>query len=561
MLIELRIRNFAVVDDASVRLAPGLNVLTGETGAGKSIIVGALSLIVGERATAAVVRPGATRAVVEGVFDTAGRPEVESILEEQGIEAEDGLLILRREVAAEGRNRAWINGSPATAAALRELGELLVDLHGQHEHQTLLRSREQRRIVDAFAGATELAGAVRQAHAVVASLENDLLHLDERRRETEREAHLFRAKLDEIEAVGPEVGEEEALEREAHRLEHAEELSGLANELHDRLYAAEDAIAGQLNGLRRSLERLVRLDPGEADGVATLDSAFYALEDLGRHMGDVARAIAHDPDRLETIRSRLAAIAKLRRKYGPTIEDVLQEASRARQALDGLDTASWDRRDLEQRLGKARERMVSLAAELSVKRREGVARLSRDVSELLPSLGMAGGRFEVALIPHAEPGADGAEALEFRVALNTGFEPTPLSHTASGGELSRIMLALKTVLARLDRVPALVFDEIDAGIGGRVARHVAENLVHVAEHHQVFAVTHLPQIAARAGHHLRVEKGEVDGVVVTRVVTLTGDERVAELARMLSGDPESQAGLDHARELLGAASGENGGHA
>ncbi|HWV55940.1 MAG TPA: DNA repair protein RecN, partial [Longimicrobiales bacterium] len=497
MLIELRIRNLAVVDDASVRLAPGLNVLTGETGAGKSIVLGALSLLVGERATGAVVRPGAERAIVEGVFDTAGRDDIAAILDAQGIASDDDVLILRREVAAEGRSRAWINGSPTTAGALRELGEILVDLHGQHEHQTLLRTREQRRIIDAFADATDLAEEVRDAHAAVATLEDHLRNLDRRREEAGREAEILRTRLEEIEAVSPEVGEEESLKREADRLEHAEELSALARELHDRLYAAEDAIAGEIDRLRRSLDRLVRLDPNEADGIASLDTAYYAIEDLGRHMGEYARSIAYDPERLEVVRSRLAAIARLRRKYGPSIEDVLETARAARHALDELDSSAWDRRDVERRLTEARERLHSLASELTAKRQNGAERLAREVSGLMTGLGLAGGRFEIALIPREEPGPDGAESIEFRVALNAGFEPTPLAQTASGGELSRIMLALKTVLARVDSVPVLVFDEIDAGIGGRVARHVAENLARVAEHHQVLVVTHLAQIAAR----------------------------------------------------------------
>ncbi|HEY8484581.1 MAG TPA: DNA repair protein RecN [Longimicrobiales bacterium] len=553
MLIELRIQDYAVIERLAVRLEPGLNVLTGETGAGKSIIVGALSLLLGERASAEVVRPGAAKAVVEGVFDVAGRPEVLAALEAQGLEPEDGLLILRREVAAEGRARAWVNGSPTTAGVLGELGRRLVDLHGQHEHQTLLRAEEQREILDAYGGHEALVAEVRAAHARLERARRALEELDQRRREAEQRADFLRFQVEEIERAALRADEEEPLEEEARRLEHAEELARLAERIHQTLYAAEDAVVARLAELRRVIDQVIRFDSSQADAREVLDNAYYALSELGRRMGDYAALVEHDPARLEEIRRRQDLIFRLKLKYGPTLADVIETGRRAREELDLLERAEFEREALEREEAEARGVLERLASELSVRRREAAERLSAEVMAILPELGLGGGRFEVALTPYEQIRAEGGEAVEFRVALNVGFEPRPLARVASGGELSRIMLALKTILARLDRVPTLVFDEIDTGIGGRVAVQVAEKLRRVAEHHQVFVITHLGQIASRADHHLLVEKVDRDGSTFTRVTELDAEARVRELARMLGGDPESAASLEHARELLGVA--------
>ncbi len=552
MLLELRIQDFAVIDRVAVRLAPGLNVLSGETGAGKSIVVGALSLLLGERASADLVRAGADRAVVEGVFDVAEHPDVLELLADQGLEAEDGLLILRREVSASGRGRAWVCGAATTAAFVGELGRRLVDLHGQHEHQTLLRPDEQRAILDAYAESTALAEAVRSAHARLLECRRELQELERRRAAAEQRADLLRFQAEEIEAARLREDEEELLEAEAQRLEHAEDLARLSGTLYQALYASEDAVTERLGELRRTLDHLIRIDPTQAEARELLESALYTLDELGRRMGEYAARIEHDPARLDEIRRRQDLLFRLRTKSGPTLADVIATGRRAREELDVLDRSALDRRALEKEEAEARAELERLAGELSARRAAAAARLAEEVGGILPELGLAG-RFEVALDPLPEIGAAGAESVEFRIALNVGFEPRPLARVASGGELSRVMLALKTILARLDQVPSLVFDEIDTGIGGVTANRVAANLRRVAECHQVFVITHLPQIAARADHHLRVEKLEADGRAATRLTELTGEERVRELARMLGGDPDSAASLEHARELLGVA--------
>lgn len=551
MLIELRVENFAIIERLSVRLEPGLNALTGETGAGKSIIVDALSLLLGERASAESVRTGADRAVVEGVFDVAARPDVLALLAEQGIADEDGLLILRREVAAEGRNRAWVNGSATTAGFVGALGSRLVDLHGQHEHQTLLRPEDQRAILDAYGGQSELAEDVAAAYGRVREAEDRLQALDRRRREIEQRADFLRFQADEIDKAALRAGEDERLEEEANRLEHSEDLARLSETLHGGLYANESSVIEQLGRLRRDLEQLLRIDPSQGSARELADSAYYALEELGRQMGDYAAGVEHDPARLEEIRRRQDLIFRLKTKYGETIEEIVETGRRAGEELDTLDGASFEKRRLEEEVTQTREALHTLAAELSEKRRDAAERLAADVMDVLPEVGLAAGRFEVRLDDDDGITAHGAERATFLVALNVGLDARPLARVASGGELSRVMLALKTILARVDRVPTLVFDEIDVGIGGRVGVQIGAKLRQVAAHHQVFVITHLPQIAARAHHHVLVEKMEHEGTTLTRLTELEAEERVRELARMLGGDPESATSIQHARELLG----------
>ena len=550
MLLELRIQNFAVIEQLSIHLESGLNALTGETGAGKSIVVGALSLLLGERASADAIRTGAPKAVVEGVFDIAKRRDILTRLAEQGIEANEGLLILRREVATEGRSRAWVNGAASTATLLGELGRMLVDLHGQHEHQTLLRRDEQMDILDEYAGSRSNAEAVSHAYAKLRELETQLQDLERRRREAEQRADYLRFQASEIEAAKLRAGEEDEIGGEAVRLEHAEELANLAQQLHQALYASEKSMTTKLGELRRTLDHLIRIDASQENAKELMENAYYALEELGRRMGDYAESIEYDPARLETLRARLDLMYRLRSKYGPTIEDVIATGEKARAELDLVDDADIARREIEKERDSARDELVRLAADLTKLRKKGATKLQKDVAALLPELGMTGGKFEVALEAAEHVNARGAEQVEFRVALNTGFEPRSLSKVASGGELSRVMLALKTILARVDRVPTLVFDEIDAGIGGRVAVQVAEKLRKVAESHQVFVITHLPQLASKATHHLLVVKNEQEGTVLTRVTELRDNDRVRELARMLGGDPESPISLSHAREML-----------
>jgi DNA repair protein RecN (Recombination protein N) len=558
MLTELRIKNFAIIESLTLPLARGFNVLSGETGAGKSIIVGALGLLLGERANADVIRTGAERATVEGVFDIADRPEIRALLDERGIDVDDATVVLKREVAT-GRARAWINGTTVNAGLLADVGRQLVNLHGQHEAQTLLDPEAQRKILDAFAGATEQAVAVRRAHGELSSIIHEISDLTKRRADAERRADYLRHVTKEIAEAQLVEGEDVKLEDEARRLENAEELRALAGGLAGALDGEEDTVLQKLAAIARHLTGIQRIDPTLARLQESYDSAYYAIEALARELEDYEASIDLDPSRLEDVRRRRDLLFRLTKKYGATLADVIRTGADARAELDLVDSAGLDLRQLETRERAARAALNEAAHLLSAMRQTGAERLARAVDEVLPDLGMPDGHVTVALRPAREVGPSGAEDVEICVALNVGHEPRPLSRVASGGELSRVMLALKTILARLDHVPTLVFDEVDAGIGGRVGLQVGETMRRVATYHQVFAITHLPQIAARAHHHILVSKGARGGVTTADVAVLVGDDRVTELARMLGGDPESDVSRAHARELLETAGSASAG--
>ena len=552
MLIELRIKDYAVIHDLTLELGSGLSALSGETGAGKSIIVGALSLLLGERAASDTVRTGAERAMVEAVFDVATYPKLGVQLDDLGIEAEDGLLILRREVAAVGRNRAWINESPTTARTVGELGRSLVDLHGQHEHQTLLRKDTQRHILDAFGEAEEDASAVEEAYEELGGLEAKLRELQDHRRELASRVDFLRFQMRELEEADVQSGEEEALTEESGRLENSEELLGETTRIHDELYSAEGALTDKVSGLAQTLARLKGWDPALEGPHEELQGAYHALAEVGRDLSDYVGGLRHDPGRLEEVRSRLDLIHSLKRKYGPTAEDVIATRDRVRTKLDEVEDGGWDEDTLAAEVDRTRSDLIAAAARLSEKRQAAATRLEEEVEALLPDLGLPAGTFKVQMDTLPEVESRGAESIEFLVSVNAGFPPSSLARVASGGELSRVMLTLKAILAQVDQVPTLVFDEIDAGIGGQVASLVAAKLKDVARYHQVFVVTHLPQLASQACSHLLVEKDEREGLAATAVRGLTGDARVREIARMLGGDPESETSQDHARELLAA---------
>ena len=553
MLTELRIGNFAIIESLTLPLARGFNVLSGETGAGKSIIVGALGLLLGERASTDLIRTGADRATVEGVFDITDRPEIATVLDERGIDAEESLVVLRREIAAAGRARAWVNGTTVNAGVLAEIGRLLVNLHGQHEAQTLLDGDAQRLILDAFAGATELARGVESAYDTLAATRREIAELRRRRAEAEKRADYLRHVAQEIEGARLVEGEDVRLEDEARRLENAEELRELATGISSAIEGDEDTVLDRLGTVERLLSTIQRIDPTLARLQELYDTAYYNLEALARELAEYESSVELDPARLDEVRRRRDLLFKLTKKYGATLADVLEAGRQARGELDLVESGDLDLRTLVERERSAEQMLQERAAALTATRTAAAERLGRAVDEVLPDLGMPDGRFHAALVPAREIGPTGAELVEFRVSLNVGHEQRPLARVASGGELSRVMLALKTILARLDRVPTLIFDEVDAGIGGRVGLQVGETMRRVASYHQVFAITHLPQIAARGHHHILVAKGARGGVTTADVTVLEGDPRVTEIARMLGGDPESDVSRAHARELLESA--------
>jgi len=548
MLTELRVRDLATIADVTLHLATGLNVLTGETGAGKSMLVDALALLLGERAASGNVRPGAGKAIVEGAFEGIDGP-VRRDIEALGLDVEEGRVVVRREVSAEGRSRAWVNGSPTTATVLAQLGALLVDLHGQHETQSLLRAEAQRDILDAFAHAEAERAAVAEAHAAVAALRVEEVALVSRRDEVRRRADYLRHVVAEIEQASLRPGEDEALQIEARRLSQAGALREQAQRIVDALEGEAGNALGALAFADRALGGLEKVDPAVAGWRELLDAAFANLSELARLAAAYADDVEEDPTRLAEIERRRDLLFRLTGKYGATIDAVLATHAESAAELDLLDTADMDLRALAARRTAAESALRAAADALTARRKDAADRLARGVNRLLPRLGLPGGKLLVALAPLAEPASHGQESVQFDVQLNVGLEAKPLARVASGGELSRLMLALKVVLVRHDAIATLVFDEVDQGIGGEVGVQVGAALAEVAERHQVLVITHLPQIASRADRHLMVSKQARGGMATSDVQLIHGEDRVGEIARML-GDTEGDAARRHALALL-----------
>jgi DNA repair protein RecN (Recombination protein N) len=550
MLVELRIRNVAVIDTVSLPLAGGLNVLTGETGAGKSLIIGALGMLLGERAAADRVRSGSEKATVEGVFDVRGVAALRMLLDERGIEVDDDLVVLKREVGSNGRSRAWINGSAVTASVLAEVGGRLVSVHGQHDSRQLVDADHQREVLDAYVQAASARDRVAEAHAHVLALRARERELEQRRTDAARRADYLRFVVREIEDAAPVAGEDDTLEGEIRRLSHAEELQGLAAQAAAAISGDDRAALTRLAVVRRSLAALVRIDPDLERLQAGFDAAVYALDELSSELEQYAETIEADPQRLRSLERRREQLLGLMRKYGPTITEVIAEGVRARGELDLVDGGALDLAAITEARAAAEGELAEACAELSRLRLGGARTFAQAVTALLPELGMREGRVEVVLSPLDQPTAAGAEAVQFVAALNAGSDLRPLSRIASGGELSRVMLALSTVLARLQAVPTLIFDEVDAGVGGAVAWQVGALMRRVASHHQVLAISHLAQIAARAHHHIVVHKSAVGTVTTSDTSVVTDEARVVEIARMLGGDADREVSRAHARELL-----------
>ena len=548
-LVTLRVRDLATIADVTLDLGPGLNVLTGETGAGKSMLVDALALLLGDRADRAAIRPGATKAVIEGVIESIPDSTREQ-LDRSGIDVDESLII-RREVTAEGRSRAWINGSPTTIGVLASLGESLVDLHGQHQTIQLLDAEMQRTLLDRYGHAEAATRAVEHAHHELAELRRQEHDLVARRDDAQRRADWLRHVVQEIDAARLRIGEEDGLERDAIRLGQAGALSEHAGRLIEAVDADESGARSALGRAEKALNPLERLDPETSRWRELLDAAYAALDELSRLAQEYLDGIAEDPARLAELERRRDLLHGLRRKHGATLADVVATGERAKAELDLLDTAGLDLRGMAARIGGAEQGLAAVAAELTALRSAAAERMSREVTRLLPKLGLGGGDFSVEFAPLVPSGPAGAETITFMVRLNKGMESRPLARVASGGELSRVMLALKVVLARQDAVPTLVFDEVDQGIGGEVGVRVGESLARVAERHQVLVITHLPQIAARADRHLRIAKATRGGIATSDVSVLHGEDRVLELARML-GDPDGDAARRMALSLLNA---------
>ena len=556
MLESLAVRDYALIDRLEVSFGPQLNVLSGETGAGKSIIIGALGLLLGSRASTADIRSGAASAEVSAVVCLSRAPaEVRAWLEERELPVEEERVILRRVVRRNGRSSGFIGAVPVQTAQLAALGQWLFDLHGQHEHQSLLREDQQRRLLDHFAGQRPLAREVAAAHAALAAARARLRDLEQGAADRGRQVELLRHAAQEIAAAHLQPAEEQDLEREQRRLAAFERISTTARLVYERTAEARGGVVATLRGVLEDLQELAALD-ARFDGCRQqVETSFYELEDAAEGVRRYWNSLHYDAGRLAAVGERLEMIRGLQRKYGDSVAAVLAHGDRAQAELERLErareTAAGAAREVERRsAGLAR-----CAARLSEQRRRAAGRLREAVQDALADLGMPQARFAAALRPRTEQGAPaiaagGAESVAFLIAANAGEPLKPLRSTASGGELSRVMLALKSVFADGDPVATLVFDEVDAGIGGAVAAAVGDKLARLAQRRQLLCITHLATVAVRAATHLRVFKQEREGRTVTAVAAVSGRRRVAEVARMLSGDDSVEVSLRHAAELL-----------
>ena len=551
MIAELRVRDLATIADVTLPLGPGLNVLTGETGAGKSMLVDAVNLLLGGRADSGAIRPGKARAVVEGVFEDIPA-SLRSTIEALGLALEEGRLVVRREIAAEGRSRAWVNDSPTTMTMLSELGGHLLELHGQYETQSLLRADTQRDLLDAFGEAEAERRALAEAVSASDAIAEEQKTLAARRGEVRKRADYLRHVVREIDAARLVAGEEETLDQEARRLGQVEQLTSLAARIAAALEGDSGSALEALGQASRALTPLEKTDATTAAWRELLDAASVNLGELARIAREYAASLEADPGRLAELEGRRDLLYRLKQKYGETLLAVLETRRESAAELDVLDTADLDLKTLGARRA-AQDAAVRVAAQaLTEKRASAAETLARAVNRLLPKLGFSGGRVSIGLLPLSRPTTTGYESVQFLVQLNTGMEERPLARVASGGELSRLTLALKVVLARHDAVPTMVFDEVDQGIGGEVGGQVADALAEVGKRHQVLVITHLPQIAARADRHLVVSKRAKGGIATSDVAWIHGEDRVGELARML-GDPDAETARRHALAMLNPA--------
>lgn len=569
MLQLLRIRDFALAGDIEIEFGPGLNVLTGETGAGKSIIVDAVAALLGGRARGGDVKEGEDRALLEAVFVPG--PHVQPLLEELGLEPDEGedALIVAREIASTGRSRCRVNGRLATVQNLAQIGRLLVDIHGQHDSESLAQAARHIDLLDALGGEPleALRREVSRLAAERSRLRSEIARLKEGERERARREDLLRYQIEEIRAARLTPGEDQELEAERARLAHAERLAQGVAEAYAALYEGGGVSASAVDlagGALQRLEGLTAYDEELAGLVRGLEQALIAMQEAARDLRRYQERLVADPERLSQVEARLEQIARLKAKYGSTVEEILAFAQEAQRELDAVVNSSASLAQLEKELAGIEQELAEKALELSAARREVAREAAAEIGRRLALLNMPHARFEVAFSVEEDPegiecggrrlavSRKGIDRVEFLFSANPGESLKPLARIASGGEMSRVALAIKTVMAWADPVPTLVFDEVDAGIGGETAERVADALVQLAASRQVLVVTHLAQIAARADRHLNVVKSS-DGLRTTvSVRPLDGEERVWEIARMLDGQATATS-FDHARALLDMA--------
>ncbi|MDD2272376.1 MAG: DNA repair protein RecN [Desulfuromonadaceae bacterium] len=552
MLTDLTIKNVAIIDTLQITFKAGLTVLTGETGAGKSIIIDAVGLIMGNRASSDLIRSGEEEATVEALFDLSSLPDIKQQLSDAGFDVDDELLI-KRSLSRSGRNRIFINGGMATLALLTDIAPRLINIYGQHDSQTLLKAENHLRLLDSFAGSGELRQNFATLFSRLASVRDTLAGLENAEREAARRLDLLSYQSEEIAKAALKAGEEEQLEEQRGLLANAEKLGGVSSEAFDRLYGGDGALLGQLRRISASITELSAIDHSLQETATSLDGAYLQLEDAAITLRDYASRIETDPAALQQIDDRLDQIGTMKKKYAPTVEEILAYKKGIDTELEQLEGREQNRHALEAERDNLENLLKQAGEELTKSRIEAATKLKHALEAEAHQLAMKGAVIEPTLEPLPEPRSSGFEKVEFLFSPNPGEIPRPLGRIASGGELSRLMLAIKQVLPEGD-VPTLVFDEVDTGIGGATSELVGKKLKNVAARQQVLCITHLPQVAVFADQQLRVEKLVEGGRTSTRIIELDLNERTSEVARMLAGATITESALKHAAEMLAAGS-------
>jgi DNA repair protein RecN (Recombination protein N) len=560
MLVHLTISNFAIISHLDVQFKAGLNILSGETGAGKSIIISAVNLILGGRAYSDLIRTGSEEAKVEALFILPRNASAGDLLKDMGFPFEEELLI-KRHIPKEGRNKIVINGSLATLQTLSRIGLLLMNVSGQHEHQLLLRPENHLYLLDDFGGLTEERLQLNERFARYQSIREKAASLQRRVHEGEERQELARFQMDEIDRAGIKEGEDGALEKEKKRLQHAEQLMELVKETYQDLYEREGSILSGLSSCLRKLDKAASMDHSVKGAQDSVMSAKVLLEDVALELRGYQHTLLSNPQRLNEVEERIQLINRLKRKYGQSLEEIRRSRDQISHAIEDLEEKRKELASLQKESKNLEGELMRKSTLLSEKRRGVAAAFEEAIKSELRLLDMAGTQFEVRfqqdeVASASEQAAmkgvksDGSDRVEFMLSPNIGEELKPLARIASGGELSRIMLAMKTVLGRTTSVETIIFDEVDSGIGGGTAEVVGEKLRSLAEFHQIICITHLPQIASKGPTHFLVRKRIMDGRADTVIAELNSEERVKEIARLLGGKSVTPRAIAHAKELL-----------
>lgn len=565
MLKSLEIKDYALIDHTEIGFGRGLNIITGETGAGKSILIDAMSLLLGERASVEVIRKGAQKAFVEGFFDVELNKKVRSLLEVNEIEFQPDLII-RREISLKGSNRCFINDTPVALTLIKQLGDLLVDLHGQHEHQSLLRIESHIGFLDEYSGNSKLIEEYQVFYKELNKKTSELKNLISKEESIKEKREIYAFQIKEIDSVSPSVGEDDTILNELNILENSEKLLELTEEVYTKLYDAEPSVIDLLGETKHKLNQLSGIDKSFLESEGECDSALAIVKELADSLRSYKSKIDVDPKEAEYKRERLGAINMLKKKYGGSIENIIEHRNKIGKDFELADNFSDAISKIQSEI-KALQKSAGEAAEkISLSRKKSAAKIESEVIKSLNQLGISDSSFKVK-ISKTEADKDnvdfilfnnkkysysdtGFDEVEFYISTNIGEDVKPLTKVASGGEVSRIMLSLKTILAKSDKLPVLIFDEIDTGVSGRIAQKVGAALRDLASFHQIIAITHLPQIAGMANFHYSVEKKQIDDRTVSSIRQLDENERINEVAKLVSGEVLTKESIESAKQLI-----------